>query len=133
MANETADSRQIVDTPELQDYYARLAPVHAGALWRTVAYGEPFADPPLSVPVLWRYRELRPLVLDAARLMANKDAPFRVVTLKNPGRPDAPSCVGSLFSGIQIVMPGESATPHRHGAAALRFCMEGTGLYSVVE
>ena len=38
-----------------------------------------------------------------------------------------------MFAGLQIIMPGEVAPPHRHVAAALRFIIEGDGAYTAVD
>ncbi len=41
--------------------------------------------------------------------------------------------VGWLYSGLQVMHPGEMASAHRHSASALRFIMEGAGAYTVVD
>src|SRR5690606_8066686 len=56
-----------------------------------------------------------------------------VVMLVNPGRRDVSACVGHLYTGVQIMNPGESTSAHRHMASALRFIMEGSGAYTVVD
>ena len=40
---------------------------------------------------------------------------------------------GSLYAGLQLILPGEVAPCHRHAASALRFVIEGTGAYTAVE
>jgi gentisate 1,2-dioxygenase len=47
--------------------------------------------------------------------------------LLNPGLPGRIATTNSLFSGLQIVMPGEVAAAHRHTPAALRFIIESGG------
>ena len=41
--------------------------------------------------------------------------------------------MGWIYAGIQVMNPGETATAHRHSASAIRFIMEGTGAYTVVD
>lgn len=123
----------VEDTPELRGYYHELEAANAGALWTVANEIEPWFPVSKSVPILWPYREMRPLVLRAAQLVSTEKAARRVVMLVNPGRRDVSACVGSLYSGIQIILPGEAASAHRHTAAALRFVMEGEGAYTVVE
>jgi gentisate 1,2-dioxygenase len=123
----------VSDTPELEAYYRELEAVNAGGLWTVANEIEPWFPQPCSVPVLWRYREMRPLVLRAGSLVTAEKAARRVVMLVNPGRRDVSACVGSLYTGIQIMLPGESASAHRHTASALRFVMEGEGAYTVVD
>ncbi len=123
----------VTDTPELEAYYRELEAVNAGGLWTVANEIEPWFPQPRSVPVLWRYRDLRPLVLRAGALVTPEQAARRVIMLVNPGRRDVSACVGSLYTGIQIMLPGESASAHRHTASALRFVMEGEGAYTVVD
>ena len=124
---------RVDDTPELERYYAELEQVNACGLWQVANDIEPWEPQPKSVPVIWRYREMRPLVLRAAELVTPEKAARRVVALVNPGRRDATACVGGLYTGIQIMLPGEAASAHRHTSSALRFVMEGEGAYTVVD
>ncbi|GCD99334.1 cupin domain-containing protein [Embleya hyalina] len=124
---------RVTDTPELSAYYAELADREAGALWTVANEIEPWYPQPKSVPTLWRYAELRPLVRKALDLVKADDAGRRVVMLVNPGRRDVSAAAGLLYTGLQIMGPGESMTAHRHQAAALRFVLEGTGAWTIVD
>ena len=123
----------VTDTPELKRYYGELAKLEAGALWTVANDIEPWFPKPKSVPVLWRYDELRPLVLKAPELVSPEDAGRRVVMLVNPGRKDISAACGLLYTGLQIMNAGEVATSHKHMANALRFIMEGEGAYTIVD
>jgi gentisate 1,2-dioxygenase len=57
----------------------------------------------------------------------------RVVMLVNPGRKEWSAAAGLLYTGVQIMNPGEFTSAHRHQASALRFVMEGRGAYTVVD
>ncbi|MGR7003500.1 hypothetical protein ACU686_45220 [Yinghuangia aomiensis] len=105
---------RVSDAPELEAYYAELAAREAGALWTVANKIEPWYPQPQSTPVLWRYAELRPLVRKALDLVSADDAGRRVVMLVNPGRRDVSAAVGLLYTGLQIMGPGESMTAHRH-------------------
>ncbi|GAA1349019.1 cupin domain-containing protein [Saccharothrix algeriensis] len=124
---------RVTDNADLRAYYDKLARLDAGALWTVANRIEPWFPQPESVPVKWGYRELRPLVLEALRLVSGDDAGRRVVALYNPRRRDIAATVGLLYSGLQVMGPGESMTAHRHRAAALRFVLEGTGAWTVVD
>src|SRR5437899_6356872 len=39
----------------------------------------------------------------------------------------------SLYAGLQLILPGETAHTHRHTASALRFILEGSGAYTSVD
>ncbi|NOW47403.1 gentisate 1,2-dioxygenase [Novosphingobium sp. SG751A] len=123
----------VVDTPELVAYYQRLQSLGTGALWTVANKIEPWEPASTSVPYLWRYRDLREDVLRSLELVTPEQAGRRVVYLENPGRADVVAAVGWLYSGLQVMGPGECASSHRHSASALRFIMEGSGAFTNVD
>ena len=86
-----------------------------------------------AVPHLWRWSGLRPKALRAGELVGTQDAERRVLMLLNPGLDGRIATTNSLFSGLQIVMPGEAARAHRHTPAALRFVIQSQGGYTTVD
>ena len=123
----------VEDTPELLAYYDQLEKLEAGALWTVANKIEPWAPKSSSVPVLWRYQDLRAHVLRSVELVSPEKAGRRVIYLNNPGRREHAAAVGWLYSGLQVMHPGEVATAHAHSASALRFIMEGEGAYTIVD
>lgn len=123
----------VADTPELVAYYQRLQSLGTGALWTVANKIEPWEPASTSVPYLWRYRDLREDVLRSLELVTPEQAGRRVVYLENPGRADVVAAVGWLYSGLQVMGPGECASSHRHSASALRFIMEGSGAFTNVD
>lgn len=121
------------DTAELVEFYRHLETRHAGALWTVANKIEPWEPKSASQPVVWRYEELREYVLRALNLVTPEQAGRRVVYLANPGRREMTAAVGWLYSGLQVMGPGEIASAHRHSASALRFIMEGSGAFTVVD
>lgn len=121
------------DTPELVKYYKDLEQFEAGALWNVANKIEPWEPKSQSVPVLWRYQDLREYVLRSVDLVTPEQAGRRVIYLNNPGRQDVSAAVGWLYSGLQVMHPGEAASAHSHSSSALRFIMEGTGAYTIVD
>ncbi|MDT7685922.1 MAG: gentisate 1,2-dioxygenase, partial [Pseudonocardiales bacterium] len=61
---------RVRDTADLEAYYAKLAALEAGALWTIANKIEPWYPQPQSRPVKWSYADLRPLVLEALRLVS---------------------------------------------------------------
>jgi gentisate 1,2-dioxygenase len=112
--------------------YADLAGLAAAPLWRQ--YGELMPAQPVSPAVahLWPYARLRPLALHFSTALSIAEAERRVLMLVNPGLTDPPATVNTLFAGIQIIMPGETARTHRHSANAFRFIIEGEGAVTTV-
>ncbi len=124
---------RVQNTPELEAYYKELEQLGAGALWTVANDIEPWEPRSSSVPMLWKYDDLRDLVLKSSELVTPEQAGRRVVYLVNDKRKDVSAAVGWLYTGIQVTRPGESTSAHKHKASALRFIMEGEGGYTVVD
>ena len=124
---------RVRDNDELLAFYDELAGLGAGALWTVANKIEPWEPVPHSVPHLWSYAKLRPYVLRSTELVRPEDAGRRVVMLLNPNRQDVAASVGWLYSGVQIMLAGEKASAHKHGASALRWIIEGEGAYTIVD
>lgn len=123
----------VADTPALVDYYRQLSGLGVGALWTVANKIEPWEPVSTSKPMLWRYDDLRDHVLKALELVTPEQAGRRVIYLENEGRADVVAAVGWLYSGLQVMKPGECASSHRHSASALRFIMEGSGAFTNVD
>lgn len=130
---DVAGRANVEDTPELLAYYDDLAQHEAGALWTVANKIEPWAPKSESIPVVWRYDDLREHVLRSVELVTPEKAGRRVIYLNNPGRQDVHAAVGWIYAGLQVMNPGEKAGAHRHSASAVRFIMEGEGAYTVVD
>jgi gentisate 1,2-dioxygenase len=128
-----AGRANVEDTPELEAYYASLEGEALGALWNVANEIEPWYPQPKSVPTLWRWKRIEGFVRRAAQLVSAEKAARRVVMLVNPGRKEWSAAAGLLYTGVQVMNPGESTSAHRHQASALRFVMEGRGAYTVVD
>jgi gentisate 1,2-dioxygenase len=123
----------VEDTPELEAYYRALEGEELGALWNVANEIEPWYPQPKSVPTLWSWKRIEPYVRKAATLVSAEKAARRVVMLVNPGRKEWSAAAGLLYTGVQVMNPGEFTSAHRHQASALRFVMEGKGAYTVVD
>ena len=128
-----AGRANVEDTADLVAYYSDLEKFEAAALWTVANKIEPWEPKSESVPVLWRYADLREPVLRSLDLVAPEKAGRRVIYLNNPGRREQAAAVGWLYSGLQVMKAGETASAHQHSASALRFIMEGKGAYTVVD
>ncbi|MGY1439918.1 cupin domain-containing protein [Streptomyces reniochalinae] len=118
------------EQPAGQEFYAQLAKLSAEARW-TVEPG-PWSPKPASVPMHWKYAELRPFALESASFVKSDDAALRVVSLINPGHPERGAAVGHLYTGLQMLNGGEAMTAHRHAASAMRFVIEGDGAWTTI-
>ena len=118
---------------ERREFYERLGGKNTAPLWEAMARLVTPEPQPSAQPALWRYREIRPLLMEAGALITAREAERRVLVLENPGLRGKSQITGSLYAGLQLVLPGETTTTHRHMASAMRFIVEGTGAYTAVE
>ena len=123
----------VEDTPELEAYYKSLEGEALGALWTVANEIEPWYPQPKSVPTLWKWKRIEPFVRRAPELVSAEKAARRVVMLVNPGRKEWSAAAGLLYTGVQVMDPGEFTSAHRHQASALRFIMDGRGAYTTVD
>src|SRR5580658_5680163 len=120
-------------TPERLAFTERLGKNNAAPLWDVLGDLVPSVPRPASIPALWRYEELRPLLMEAGQLITAQEAERRVLMLENPGLSGASRITQSLYAGLQLILPGEVAPSHRHTASALRLVIEGQGAYTAVD
>lgn len=117
------------DSAEL--LHSELPSTNTLPLWAQMAKLNPPEPNPKCIPFVWRYDQIRPYLLRAGNLITEKQAERRVLMLINPAR-DAPYTTDTLYSGLQLVMPNETAPAHRHVAFAMRFIIEGNGGFTAV-
>ena len=120
----------VEDTPELEAYYASLEGEALGALWNVANDIEPWYPKPKSVPILWKWKRIEPLVRRAPELVSAEKAARRVVMLVNPGRQEWSAAAGwmapqSLSSTRHVGLDGDVAGDGRGNATVLWF--EGNG------
>ena len=129
MATEHVPAR----TPERQAFYDKIAPANLAPLWEQLHNLVTPAPVPKCLPAVWHYRDVRPFLMQSGNLISAQEATRRVLMLMNPGLGGQASITGSLFAGLQLIMPGEIAPAHRHTQSALRFIIEGHGAYTAVD
>ncbi|MEI9852695.1 MAG: cupin domain-containing protein [Sphingomonas sp.] len=115
------------------EFYARARTRSLAPLWESMESLVPLEPRSPARPWLWRYRELRPFLLEACGLIDAEEAERRVLMLENPGIAGGARITGSLYAGVQVILPGETAPPHRHVASALRLVLEGSGGWTTVD
>ena len=114
-------------------FKARIDERNLAPLWEVARRLAPETPNSVIAPYRWRYADVRPDLIESARLITAKEAVRRVLVLENPRLRGQSKITNSMFGGLQIIMPGEVAPPHRHVAAALRFIIEGNGAYTAVD
>ncbi|MDF1747386.1 MAG: gentisate 1,2-dioxygenase [Alphaproteobacteria bacterium] len=126
-----SDSKPI--SADRQAFYDEIRPLNMTPLWEVLHALVPKAPSTRVVPVRWRYKDVRPYLMSSGELITAKEAERRVLILENPGCPGESSATGTLYAGLQLILPGEIAPCHRHTQSALRFIVEGDGAYTAVD
>lgn len=119
--------------PERQEFYDTIRPMNMTPLWEVLHALVPKEPATRVQPVRWRYDDVRPHLMKSGELITAKEAERRVLILENPGCPGESSATGTLYAGLQLILPGEIAPCHRHTQSALRFVVEGDGAYTAVD
>ena len=118
-----------------QDYRDDLARAGVAPLWPMMRNVLPHGKPnPQTRPGSWSYGALRPLLMRAGDLTPVEKAERRVLVLSDPGRGvGAMQATASIYLGMQLLLPGETAPAHVHTPSATRIIVEGKGGYTVVD
>ncbi len=116
------------------DHRQSLTDKNLVPLWPVMRTALPHDKPDRrTLPVVWHYREVRPDLIKAGELTPIEKAERRVLVLANPGLGLAGmKATPSIFIGLQLILPGETAPNHRHSPSAARMVIEGSGGFTVV-
>jgi gentisate 1,2-dioxygenase len=117
--------------PAIDKFYGEIAENDLQPLWELPELPE--QPHPRSVPHVWRAETLKRLGDQALELIREDEgADRRVLSCANPGLGGLPGTVGTIAAAMQYLRAGEEALPHRHTPAALRFVLEGSAVWTLV-
>ncbi|KAH7323195.1 RmlC-like cupin domain-containing protein [Stachybotrys elegans] len=118
------------ETEEMQEFLAALPSQHVEPLWSQMSMMVPPTPNPAAKAHIWKYEDTLPHLESAGRLVPEEKAERRVLMLVNPNL-KSPFTTDTIYAGLQLVNPGETAPAHRHIAFACRFIMDGDGFTAV--
>jgi len=134
MSAPPVDTARDTATAQLREQlYRDLDPLNLTPLWQVLHALVPRQPASPCVPALWRYAQVRPLLMRAGEAITAQEAVRRVLILENPALRGQSAVTQSLYAGLQLILPGEVAPSHRHTQSALRFIVEGSGAYTAVD
>jgi gentisate 1,2-dioxygenase len=111
--------------------YASLATADLQPLWTQTGLLTP--APGRLTPHIWRWKTLRDLAGQAGDLVGiERGGDRRVLSLAHPDLDGLPFATHTLWGAVQYLGGGEFAPAHRHTPAALRFVLEGSGVWTLV-
>jgi gentisate 1,2-dioxygenase len=117
------------------DYVAALRRQNLVPLWPSLRGVLPPGTPRRNTRAThWSYEALKPLLLKAGELTPIEKAERRVLVLANPGHGlEKMQASAAMYLGMQLLLPGEWAPPHRHTPNAVRMVVEGDGAWTTVD
>lgn len=117
-----------------KDYFESLKANNTLPLWPSLRSVLPYGKTaPRTQPIMWSYSDVRPDLIRAGELTPIEKAERRVLVLCNPGLGlENMQATASIYIGLQLIQPGETAPNHKHSPSAVRFVIEGNGGYTVV-
>ncbi|MGH3662113.1 MAG: cupin domain-containing protein [Micromonosporaceae bacterium] len=120
------------DNSVLDAFYGELAETDLQPLWKQSGL-MPSQPPIADQPHVWRWKTLRRLAESSGDLVPiDRGGDRRVLALCNPGLGGAPYATQTLWGAVQYLGPGEVAPAHHHSPGALRFVLEGEGVWTLV-
>ena len=117
-----------VSPQEMQQFYDKTQ--ESGLVPGWLGRGD--QPPPKTVPFLWKWSDVEPLVHRSGEVVTpDRDVERRILRLANPGLPYGTT--HTITCALQLLLPGECAPAHRHTPTAIRWVLEGEGVYTTVE
>lgn len=110
----------------------RLDGDNMAPLWEVIRGLAPREPAQTIDPTVWRADTIRANMAVACEAISAADAERRVLVLENTKLRGRSMATNSLYAGIQMILPGETAPSHRHTASALRLILAGEGGYTTV-
>jgi gentisate 1,2-dioxygenase len=119
------------DSPDVDGLYADVAAADLQPLW--VQTGLMTETPDRLTPYIWRWKTMRDLAERSGDLIGiDRGGDRRVLSLAHPDLGGLPFATHTLWGAVQFLGGGELAPAHRHSPAALRFVLEGSGVWTLV-
>lgn len=122
------------DEADLDALYADLGKAELQPLWTITEQLLTPVPRPAAVPWLWPASTMKPLAREAIRLVpVERGGERRVLALANPGLGGRPYAAATLWGALQCLGPREVAPAHRHTPGAVRFVLEGEGVWTTID
>ncbi|MEM8987930.1 MAG: gentisate 1,2-dioxygenase [Pseudomonadota bacterium] len=117
----------------LDAFRQKISKSDMAPLWDVLAKLVTRTPVPEAVPAIWRFSEAAQLLRKAGELITAEEAERRVLILENPAMRGQSKIADSLYAGLQLILPGETAPAHRHTQSALRYVLDGEGAFTAVD
>ncbi len=124
---------RLEDLPET--YLKNLSTHNLVPLWPSLRNLLPPVKPiPQTQAQSWKFKDIKPLLIEAGHLTPIEKAERRVLVLANLGHGlENMRATSIIYLGMQLLLPKEWAPAHRHTPNAVRLIVEGEKAYTTVE
>src|SRR6202012_120986 len=102
----THDSKHNIEAVR-EAFYDRIAKKDMAPLWKvmkSVVTKEPVTR---CAPHVWRYDDVKSLVMESGGLITAEEAERRVLILENPALHGESKASNTMFAGVQMILPCE--------------------------
>lgn len=113
-------------------FYQKLSTQNLAPLWEVMKGLVPPEPRNRAVPCVWNYSSTRRLLMEAGSMLTAAEAERRVLVFENPSFPGTSRINSTIYAGMQLILPNESAPAHKHSAGALRFILESRNGFTTV-
>jgi gentisate 1,2-dioxygenase len=121
------------DETRRAELYASMGKANIQGLWTQAAELMPDQPGPRAEPWLWRWETVLALAAEAGECVPlGRGGERRALALANPGLDGLPFATPTLWGAMQYLNARESAPAHRHSPAAIRFVLQGQGVWTTV-
>src|SRR5438105_4058672 len=114
-------------TSQVEAFDEHLSQFNLRGHWRAMAQR---SSVPIPRAMLWKWADIYPNLMQAGDLIDMDETGRRTLQLITPGLNATSS---NIQMSVQLVLPGEVASAHRHMFAATRFIVQGHGAYTTVD
>ena len=117
---------------DLKRLYSDVREAHLQPLWIDTGSYVPPQPGPKVVPAHWSAGKVFGLLREAGRKVSSEFADRRVLVCNNPALPPFSGTTQTLYACVQLLLPGERTSEHRHSQSAFRFVLSGEGASTIL-
>ena len=122
----------MADDGDLKQLYTAVREAHLQPLWIDSSSYIPAQPHPRLVPAHWTAATVFPLLHEVGRKLSPEFADRRVLVCNNPALPPFSGTTQTLYACLQLLLPGERTSEHRHSQSAFRFVLSGEGAATIL-
>lgn len=116
----------------LDSLYRKIDAADLQPLWVGTQGYVPRQPSPVVTVAHWPSDKLFGLLREAGESVPSEFADRRVLVCKNPALPPYGGTTQTLYACVQLLLPGERASEHRHSQSAFRFVLSGEGAHTLM-